>query len=88
MLAMPLAGSQHRAQDFKSNAGFSVINWGSAGWSRELSWKMGLWEELAFYGVLRARSACCRTYSDPSTPCTPCEQKGTLLRNSALSDVP
>lgn len=49
---------------------------------------MGLWEEFAFYGVLRARPECCQTCSDPAIPCTPCDQKGTLLRNNELSDVP
>lgn len=79
------AGSQYRAQStgLHRDAGFSAVNWGSGGWSWELSWRKGMLEELTFYGVLRAGPG-----SGHAITCTPCEQKGTLLRNSALSDVP
>lgn len=44
-------------------------------------------EESAFFGVLRARHDYFQTRLDHSISHTPCEQKGRLLRNSALGNM-
>ena len=44
-------------------------------------------EEFAFFGVLRAWHDYSQTHLDHSILHTPCELKGRLLRNSALSNM-